>query len=130
MEKVNQLIETASSWMSNAGIPWKIFVTLFFILAVLVWMDFILGNNIRLKAKSLIGILFESAANWYVLKKNIAKAHGLHIATRRQYHVIPLSGSYHVLNNLQRKRINRLLSKYNMIININDLLKMAIYSTK
>jgi hypothetical protein len=130
MEKINALIQASKHWMQTAGPAWDIFVTLFAILAFLVWMDLFIGNKIRVQATGLLGIWTESVLNWYTLKKNIAKARSLHIATRRQYWVVPMANQYHVINNRQRKRINRLLVKHHMIININDLLNMAVYHTK
>ena len=129
MEKITLLIHQVKHWMNTAGPCWNIFVTAFAILAFLVWMDIMVGNKIRIRATGLLGIWFESVLNWYTLKKNIAKARSLHIATRRQYWVVPLANQYHVINNRQRKRINRLLVKHHMIININDLLNLAVYHT-
>jgi hypothetical protein len=129
MEKVNTLIQSAKHWMQTAGPAWDIFVTLFMVAAVLIWMDLFIGNKIRMKATGLIGIWIESALNWYTLRKNIAKANSLHLALRRKYWVVPIAGSYHVLNNRQRKRINNLLRKHKMVININDLLNLAVYHT-
>jgi len=130
MEKVTTLIQNLKLWMQSAGPVWDMFVIGFAVLVFLVWMDLFIGNRIRVKATSLIGIWFESFANWYSLRKNIAKAKSLHIATRKQYWVVPMANNYHIINNRQRKKINNLLRKYKMVININDLLNMAVYHTR
>ena len=130
MEKVTTLIQHTRLWMQTAGPVWDLFVISFVVLVFLVWMDLFIGNQIRVKATGLFGIWFESFANWYTLRKNIAKAESLRIATRRRYWVVPMANQYHVINNRQRKKINRLLSKYKMVININDLLNMAVYRTR
>jgi len=132
MEKVTTLIQNIKIWMQSAGPVWNMFVILFAALAVLVWMDLFIGNRIRVQATGLIGIWLESFANWYSLRKNIAKANSYSIASgrRKRYWVIPIAGKYYVINNLNRKRINNILRKNNTIMNINDLLKLEVYHTK
>jgi len=132
MEKVTTLIQNLKVWMQSAGPVWDMFVIGFAILIFFVWMDLFIGNRIRVKATSLIGIWIKSLFNLYSLRKNIAKEKSYSIASgrRKRYWVVPIDGRYYVLNNINRKRINAIMRKHRIVMNINDLLNIAVYNTK
>jgi hypothetical protein len=55
----------------------------------------------------------------------------MHLATRKQYHVIMLGDMYYVVNKQSRQRINRLFRRHGMKrITIVDVIRTAAYSTK
>lgn len=118
--------ELFDSW----GIWWDATVIALCIAAFIIWIEVVIGNRVRDKATSYLGILIEQAANWYAKRKNIAKARARHVAYGKQYHVVILGARYHVINKGQRQRINRLLKKYHLKITIEKLLQKAVYSTK
>jgi len=117
--------ELFQSW----GIWWDAAVIALCVAAFVIWIEVVIGNRVRDRATSIIGILFEQAANWYAKHKNIAKARARHVATGKRYHVVIIASRYFVVGKFQRKRINKILKKYHLKITIEKLLEKAVYST-
>lgn len=118
--------ELFDSW----GIVWDATVIALCIAAFIIWMEVVIGNRVRDRATSYLGILFEQAANWYAKQKSIAKARARHVATGKRYHVVIIASRYFVVGKFQRQRINKILKKYHQKITIEKLLQRAVYSTK
>lgn len=124
-------MEKFKLFIDGLGIAWEITVILIAISAFLVWMDLFIGSRVRTDARGLISTAFEAFANWYALRRNIMKAISMHLATRKQYHVIMLGDMYYVVNKQSRQRINRLFRRHGMKrITIVDVIRTAAYSTK
>lgn len=122
LQKIKMMID---SW----GTAWDVLVITLAIIAFMAWMDLFIGNRIRAGSESMPGILWELFTNWYNRKKNILKAESKHFAFGKKYWVVPIGGRYYVINKSQRQRINRILDKYHMKMDIYDLIKDAVYST-
>jgi len=118
--------ELFESW----GIWWDVTVVVLCAIAFLIYLEVVIGNHVRDRATTYLGILMEQAANWYSKNKNISKARARHVATGKRYHVVIIGSRYYVIGKFQRQRINRLLKKYHLKISIEKLLERAVYSTK
>jgi hypothetical protein len=123
MSAFKALIET---W----GIWWDITVIMLAIIATFVWLDLVVGNKIRTKATSLIGIWTETVMNRYVKTKKIMKAKSLHAAFGRKYAVVNLAGRYFVVGKYQRHHMNRILKKYHSKLTYKKAMENAVFWTK
>ena len=118
--------ELFDSW----GLWWDVTIVTITVIAFIAWLEIVIGNKIRLSAKTLIGLYLSMAANWYTKKKAVTRAKARHLATGKKYHVVIIASRYFVINKYQRQKLNKILKKYHSRITIEKLLEKAVYSTK
>ena len=120
MEQVKLQLE---AW----GMPWKIAIIALLVISVMIYLDIIISNKIRIERNSLIGLLIDSVCNFYVRKKSILKAKSRTMITNKVHYVVPMFGRVYVINRYQKKKINKLMKQKKEQITIDQVLKHAIY---
>lgn len=127
---MDSVIEIIKEFIHNS-VYWKAILGVLVVVAVYVWLEYIIGYELRKDSKVWIVDIKNQLINWFIFWKARKKADlkSLATGTRIRFYVLPIDGKLHVVSSRTIARINRKRKPKNRIT-IKIMLEESYYYTK